>query len=87
MYSKLTTSGRGYSAGSTALAFAVATSKSGMIATALISFAQGNLMWCPMPRGGSGGLAPVSTPPAGEGRTSARGISIRATSSGASGFK
>jgi hypothetical protein len=83
----LTTSCLGYSLGSTSRAFAVGTSKLGMTATALISFAQGNLIWCPIPKGGSGGRSPVSIPPAGAGNTSLSGISTRATSWGASGFR
>lgn len=53
----------------------------------MISLAQGNEMRWPMPYGGLGGILPVSTPPAGSGRTSLRGISTRATSSGFRGFR
>lgn len=84
---QLTTSVRTYFSGNTARASAVGTTNSGMIAIALISFVQENSMWCPMPTGGSGGFSPVSTPPAGDGKTSLSGISILEASSAFKGIK
>ena len=78
---------REYVCGSTSRAFAVLTSKSGMIATALMELLHLKRLKWPMFSGGMGGVRPVSMPPAGWGRTSERGTSMRAMSAGSSSLR